>query len=93
MKFMLSGHGNEKVFAMGMLTAGFLSHMITDWIGDGNMRRYKVRFTTRIWPGDTVTCKGKVTRKYVEGGKNFIEAEVFCREPAWRKGDRRFFYC
>lgn len=77
--------GNEKVFAMGMLTAGFLSHMITDWVGDGNLRRYKVRFTTRIWPGDTVTCKGKVTRKYVEGGKNYIEAEVFAENQHGEK--------
>lgn len=77
--------GNEKVFAMGMLTAGFLSHMITDWVGDGNLRRYKVRFTTRIWPGDTVTCKGKVTRKYAEGGKNFIAAEVFAENQHGEK--------
>lgn len=69
--------GNDRVFAMGMMTAGFLSHMVTDWVGDGNIRRYKVRFATRIWPGDTVTCKGKITKKYTRDGKNYIEADVF----------------
>lgn len=69
--------GNDRIFAMGMMVAGFLSHMITDWVGDGNLRKYKVRFATRIWPGDTVTCKGRITRKYTEGGKNYIEADVF----------------
>lgn len=68
--------GNDRVFAMGMMTAGFVSRMITDWVGDGRLRKYKIRFATRIWPGDTVTCKGKVTKKYSLEGKNYIEAEV-----------------
>ncbi len=69
--------GNDRVFAMGMMTAGFLSHMVADWVGDGNLRKYRVRFATRIWPGDTVTCKGKITKKYTRDGKNYIEADVF----------------
>ena len=69
--------GNDRVFAMGMMTAGFLSRMVTDWVGDGNLRKYKMRFATRIWPGDTVTCKGKITKKYTRDGKNYIEADVF----------------
>ncbi len=69
--------GNDRVFAMGMMSAGFLSHMITDWVGDGKLRKYKVRFGRQVWPGDTVACKGKITKKYTEGGKNYIEAEVF----------------
>lgn len=77
--------GNERVFAMGMMTAGFLSHMITDWIGDGNLRHFKVRFATRIWPGDTVTCRGKVTRKYNQAGKNYIEAEVYAENQHGEK--------
>jgi acyl dehydratase len=68
--------GNDRVFAMGMMTAGFVSRMVTDWIGDGSLRKYRVRFATRIWPGDTVTCKGKVTKKYSVEGKNYIEADV-----------------
>jgi acyl dehydratase len=61
---------------MGMMTAGFVSHMITDWVGDGKLRQYKIRFGRQVWPGDTVTCKGKITRKYMEGGKNYLEADV-----------------
>jgi len=69
--------GNDRVFAMGMLSAGFLSRMITDWVGDGKLRKYRVRFGRQVWPGDTITCKGRITRKYTEGGKNYMEAEVF----------------
>ena len=49
--------GNDRVFAIGMMTAGFVSRMVTDWVGDGTLRKFKVRFATRIWPGDTVTCR------------------------------------
>lgn len=68
--------GNDRVFAMGMMTAGFLSHMATDWVGDGKLRKYRVRFTRQVWPGDTITCRGKITRKFPEGGKSYVEAEV-----------------
>jgi acyl dehydratase len=77
--------GNDRVFAMGMMPAGFVSRMITNWIGDGNLRKFRVRFATRIWPGDTVTCKGKITRKYSEGEKNYIEAEVFAENQMGEK--------
>ena len=77
--------GNDRVFAMGMMTAGFVSRMITDWIGDGNLRKYRVRFATRIWPGDTVTCKGKIAKKFTEGGKNYIEADVFAENQMGEK--------
>ncbi len=77
--------GNDRVFAMGMMTAGFVSRMVTDWVGDGTLRKFKVRFATRIWPGDTVTCKGKISRKYTKEGKNYIEADVFAENQLGEK--------
>jgi 3-hydroxybutyryl-CoA dehydratase len=54
--------GAPTVFAMGMLNAGYLAHAVSDWFGGPqNLRRFKVRFTTRVWPGDEVVCKGTVT--------------------------------
>ena len=77
--------GNDRLFAMGMMTAGFLSHMITHWVGDGRLRRYKIRFGRQVWPGDTVTCKGKINRKYTEDGKNYLEADVFAENQRAEK--------
>ena len=61
---------------MGMLNAGILSRLVADYAGLENLRRYKVRFATRVWPGDSVTCKGKVTKKAVENGERIIEGDV-----------------
>ncbi len=68
--------GNPTVFGHGMLTAGFVARCITDYVGPANLRRYKVRFATRVWPGDTITCSGKVTRRFTENGETRIDGEV-----------------
>src|SRR5499433_1932166 len=70
------GAGNPTVFGHGMLTAGFVARCITDFVGVENLRRYKVRFATRVWPGDTITCQGKITRRYEEGGEGRIDGDV-----------------
>lgn len=68
--------GVPTVFAHGMLSAGFLSTCVTHYVGRENLRRFRVRFVTRVWPGDTVTCTGRVRRKYEEGGRGFIEGDL-----------------
>lgn len=68
--------GNPTVFAMGMMNAGVLSRLVSDYAGLENLRKYRVRFATRVWPGDSVTCKGRVTKKAVENGEKIIEGEI-----------------
>jgi acyl dehydratase len=68
--------GNPTVFGHGMLTAGLVARCITDFVGAGNLRRYKVRFATRVWPGDTITCAGRVTKRYEDAGEMRIDGEV-----------------
>ena len=68
--------GNPTVVGHGMLTAGFVAKCVTDFVGPENLRRYKVRFATRVWPGDTITCQGRVTRKYDEAGEHRIDGEL-----------------
>lgn len=68
--------GNPTVFAMGMMNAGILSRLISDYAGVENLRKYKVRFATRVWPGDSITCKGIVTKKAFENGENIIEGDI-----------------
>lgn len=55
-------NGAPTIFAMGMLPAGYLAHAVSDWFGGPvTLRRFKVRFTTRSWPGDEIVCTGRVT--------------------------------
>ncbi len=68
--------GIPTVFGQGMLTAGLLAHCLTDYLGAGNVRKFKVRFATRVWPGDTLTCRGKITNKLERNGEKLVEGEV-----------------
>ena len=50
----------------------------TDWLGAANVRRYSVQFREQVWPGDTVVCSGKVTRRYEDGGERKVDVELLC---------------
>jgi acyl dehydratase len=66
--------GLPSVFGMGMLHAGMLGTRLAGWVGPGNIESYRVRFTGQVWPGDTLTFKGRVER--LEGSTAVIEMEV-----------------
>ncbi|HMC39845.1 MAG TPA: MaoC/PaaZ C-terminal domain-containing protein [Acidimicrobiales bacterium] len=53
--------GYPGVFAHGMLTMGMTGRILTDWVGDGRLVRYGVRFVKQVWPGDTLTARAEVT--------------------------------
>jgi acyl dehydratase len=72
--------GAPTVFAMGMLPAGYLAHAVSDWFGGSqNLRRFKVRFTTRVWPGDEIACTGRVVS--IEDGLVKVTVEARRRGP------------
>ena len=58
--------GYPSVFAHGMLTMGMTGKMLTDYVGDARLTKYGVRFTSQVWPGDTLDSTATVTE--VGGG-------------------------
>src|ERR1700740_2773646 len=58
--------GLPSVFGHGMFSMGLLGRAITDYVGIGNLRNFKVRFTKQTWPGETLTSKITVTGKRQE---------------------------
>ena len=52
--------GYPSVFAHGMLTMGMTGRMITNYVGDGRLTKYGVRFTSQVWPGDTLNSTATV---------------------------------
>lgn len=65
--------GYPSVFAHGMLTMGMTGSMLTNYVGDGRLTKYGVRFTNQVWPGDTLNAtatveslEGNVVRLAVE---------------------------
>jgi acyl dehydratase len=63
--------GFPSIFSVGMLQAGLLSTFATDWLGVETIRKFNVRFEEVVWPGDELTCTGKVTA--IENGVTKVE--------------------
>jgi len=66
--------GYPSVFAHGMLTMGMTGRMLTDYVGDGRLTKYGVRFTNQVWPGDTLHATATVEE--VAGGQVKLKVET-----------------
>jgi acyl dehydratase len=69
--------GNPSVFGHGMLTAGLMARVLKDWFGPAALRRFQVRFSKQVWPGETLTCTAVVTglRDAEESGVGLVDVE------------------
>jgi len=66
------------VIVHGQLVYSFLGQLMTDWAGEGgNLRRLNCSYRGMNFPGEEITCRGKVTRKYVENGEQLVECNVW----------------
>jgi acyl dehydratase len=68
--------GYPSVFAHGMLTMGMTGKMLTDYVGDGRLTKFGVRFTSQVWPGDTLDAVATVDRVFEEGGHKLVDLTV-----------------
>lgn len=71
--------GFPSVFAQGMFHAGLLATFATNWLTSEGVRRFQVRFVDVVWPGDTLTCAGEVTHKYIDGEEERVDVDLSCR--------------
>jgi acyl dehydratase len=68
--------GNPSVFGHGMLTAGYMARVVKDWLGPESLRRFQVRFSKQVWPGETLTCTATVTELREDGGDGLADLEL-----------------
>jgi acyl dehydratase len=70
--------GFPTVFSVGMLQAGYLAAYATDLFGPEAVRRFRVRFREQVWPGDVLTCHGKVAGERTDEatGEHLIDLEL-----------------
>ena len=74
------------VIIHGALKNAFLAQLMTDWIGvEGTLKKIGCSYRGMDFPGDALTCKGRVTNKYVKDGQHFIECEIWVENG---KGER-----
>lgn len=74
--------GYPTVFAHGMLSMGATGRLLTDWVGDGQLVKYGVRFVNQVWPGDTLTATATVEAIRDEDGQPVADFTVVTTNQA-----------
>ena len=74
------------VIIHGALKSAWLGQLLDDWIGDsGTIKKYGCSYRGQDVPEDTITCKGKVVKKYVEGDEHCVECEIWAENSKGEK--------
>ena len=73
--------GLDDVIAHGMLSAGYLARMLTDWVPQSAIRSINNRFTAMTHVEDSVTCTGKVVEKFEKGNEKLVRLEMQAHTP------------
>ena len=84
----VEAEGLGQVIVHGALKRQWLIQLLTDWIGEqGTLKKFSCQYGAMDYPrhmksisapqeGETWHCKGKVTKKYIEGGQHLIECRI-----------------
>lgn len=75
-KYVTEIAGYPTVFAHGMLTMGMTGMLLTNFVGDGRLTKYGVRFVNQVWPGDTLTGTAEVTEIREEDGHHVVDLTI-----------------
>ena len=68
--------GYPSVFAHGMLSMGLTGTMLTNYVGDGALKKYGVRFTNQVWPGDTLTSTATIIDIREQDGEKVVDLQI-----------------
>jgi acyl dehydratase len=68
--------GYPAPLAVGMFGAGILNGWAASWLGPANVRKTRIRWKEPVWPGDTLTCSGKIVKKYEDAGQRKVDVEL-----------------
>ncbi len=78
--------GLPGVIVYGSLTVAFLGQLVTDWIGEqGTLKKLNFQWRGIHFPGEDLTCKGVVTKKYEAEGEHLVECEIWAEDPQGKK--------
>ena len=84
----VEAEGLGQVIVHGALKRQWLIQLMTDWIGEqGTLKKFSCQYGAMDYPrhmksiseaqaGETWQCKGKVTKKYIEGDRHLIECRI-----------------
>ena len=85
-KDLAQSRGLPGVIVPGQLVSCFLGQLVTDWAGEqGSLHKLTCNYRGMNFPGEAITCNGKISNKYVDNGENRVECNVWAENPQGEK--------
>ncbi len=79
-------HQLPGVILHGALKNAFLGQMMADFAGDaGWLKKLSVQYRGMDVPGVKLVARGRVVRKYVEGGEHLVDCEIWIENAKGEK--------
>ena len=69
--------GFPGIFGPGMLAMGFVGQLLTSWLRRGHVRRLSARFVKLLWPGDELTCRGRIGDLRKDAAACYADVELW----------------
>src|SRR5690606_36211772 len=70
-------NGIPKANAAGVQIHCWMTHLITNWMGDaGFLKKIDEQVRRSLWRGSLALLKGEVVNKYVEGNEHIVEIKM-----------------
>jgi len=69
--------GFPGMFSPGMLAMAFVGQLLTAWLRRGHVRKLSARFVKIVWPGDELTCRGRIAELRKEHGACYADVELW----------------
>ena len=67
----------DGVIVHGLLTAGWMAQMMTDWLPSPlALKKFGVSYRSMARPGDTITCTGTIVSKYEKDGLHLVDCDI-----------------
>jgi len=80
------GTGLAGIIIHGALKHAFLGELLHEWVRyGGRIKRYAVSYRGMDVPGEEMTCRGVVTRTYLEGADGLADLEIWTENPQGQK--------
>ncbi len=77
-KDLAQSKGLPGVIVPGQLVGCFLGQLVTDWIGEeGRLSKLVCNYRGMNFPGETIICRGEISKKYTEDGEHYIECSLW----------------
>ena len=80
------GNKLDGVILHGALKNAFLGQYMTNWMGPlGTLKRLTCQYRGMDFPGQPITVRGSVTKRYHDMGQDLVECEIWLENPDGQK--------